>query len=146
MAGSYSLGIQSVAAASGAAFFTMHTGANIRARIQEIGLFVNAATASSVGLIRPSNSPVATTSVLGLAEDPADPASTLNLDTAWSTAPTIGTSFLRRITIPATIGNGVIWSWPPGQELVIPVSSFLVFWNFGALAGSVLNAYVKWFE
>jgi hypothetical protein len=146
MSGGYSLGFSSVAAAAGAAYCTLHTGANLRSRIQEIGLFVNAATASSVGLIRPSNTPVATTSVLGLAEEPADPASTINIDTAWSTAPTIGTSFLRKIGIPATIGNGIIWSWPVGGELIVPVSAWLVLWNFGAGAGSVLNGYVKWIE
>jgi hypothetical protein len=146
VAGGYSNGFVSVAAAAGAAYATLHTGASIRCRIQEIGLFVNAATASSVGLIRPSNTPVATTSVLGLAEDPADPVSTINVDTAWSTAPTIGTQFLRRITIPATIGNGIVWSWPPGAELIVTTSSWLVFWNFGAGAGSVLNGYVKWIE
>ena len=146
MSDTYSVGIQSVAAVSGAAFATMHTGANIRARIREIGLFVNAATASSIGLIRPSNGPVATTSFLGQAEDAAAPASTVNLDNAWSTAPTIGALFLRRITLPATIGNGVVWTWNPGEELIVPVSSYLVFWNFGAATGSVLNMYVKWIE
>lgn len=79
MAGGYSNGFQSVAAATGAAYCTLHTGSGIRCRIQEIGIFVNAATASSVGLIRPSNTPVATTSQLGAAEDPADPASTVNI-------------------------------------------------------------------
>ena len=144
--GLYSAGIQSVAAVSGAAFATMHTGANLKARIREIGMFVNAATASSIGIIRPSNSPAASTSALGQAEDSSDPASTVNLDTAWGTAPTVGTNYLRRITIPATIGNGVIWTFNPGEELIIPVNGFLVFWNFGAATGSVLNMYVKWSE
>lgn len=147
MSGIYSAGIASVAAASGAPYATLHTGANIRARIREIGVFVNAATASNVQIIRPANTPVATTSTLGQAEDSADPASTVNLDTAWSTAPTIGANVpLRKIGIPATIGNGVIWSWNPGEELIIPVSSWLVFWNFGAGNGSVLNLYVRWVE
>lgn len=147
MAGLYSAGFASVAAATGAPYATFHTGANIRARIREIGVFVNAATASSVQLIRPANTPVATTSVLGQAEDPADPTSTVNIDTAWSTVPTISTNVpLRKITIPATIGNGVIWSWNPGEELLIPVSSWLVFWNFGGSTGSVLNGYVRWVE
>ena len=144
--GLYSAGIQSVAAAAGATYATLHTGANLKARIREIGMFVNAATASSIGIIRPSNSPAASTSILGVAEDSSDPASTVNLDTAWGTAPTVGTNYLRRITIPATIGNGVIWTFNPGEELVVPVSSFLVFWNFGGVAGSVLNMYVKWSE
>ncbi len=109
-------------------------------------MFCNAATASSIGLIRPSNSPVATTSVLGLAENTADPASTVNIDTAWSTVPTIGTSFLRKITLPATIGAGMLFQFPADKPLIVPVSSFLVLWNFGVGAGSVLNGYVKWME
>ncbi len=142
----YSLGFASVAAAAGAPYATLHTGANYRAQILELAVFCNAATASSIGLIRPSNSPVATTSVLGLAENTADPASTVNIDTAWSTVPTIGTSFLRKITLPATIGAGMLFQFPADKPLIVPVSSFLVLWNFGVGAGSVLNGYVKWME
>lgn len=140
----YSLGVVTPAAASGAAYATIHTGAGLRCKILELGAFVNAATASSVGLIRPSNTPVASTSVLGLAEDPADPASTVNVDTAWSTAPTVGTAFLRRFVAAATIGSGVIWTWPADKPLVIPVSSYLVVWNYGVGAGSALSLYVKY--
>jgi hypothetical protein len=142
----YTQGFSTVAAASGAAYCTFHTGASRVARIRELGLSVNAATASSFGLIRPSNTPVASTSVLVLPEDPTDPAGTVNVDTAWSTAPTIGTVFLRKFTVPAVIGNGVIWTWNPGEELIINLSAYLVLWNFGAGAGSVLNGYIKLIE
>ena len=142
----YSVGQATVAAATGAAYATIHTGSSYKARIVEIGLACNAATASSVGLIRASNTPVASTSVLGQAEDPSDPASTVNFDTAWSTAPTIGSNYLRRFGLPATIGAGIIWTWSPDKPLVLPVSSWLVLWNFGASTASVLQAYVKWLE
>jgi hypothetical protein len=143
----YEAGFVTPAAAAGAAYATIHTAASQRARIREIGLFCNAATASSIQLIRPANTPVATTSVLGQALDPGDPASVTNCDTAWSTAPTISANVpLRKITLPATIGAGVIWSWLPDQPLVINVSSWLVLWNFGAGAGSVLNGYIAWDE
>lgn len=142
----YEVGFASVAAASGAAYCTIHTGASYKARILEIGIAVNAATASSVGLGKPANTPVATTSLLGQAEDPSDPASTVNVDTAWSTAPTVPANFLRKFGLPATIGAGLIWSWPSDKPLVLPVSSWLTLWNFGASAGSVLNGYVKWVE
>lgn len=142
----YTLGFSSAAAAAGAAYATIHTPAGVRARILEIGLACNAATASPVGLIRASNTPVATTSQIGQAEDPADGASVTNVDTTWSTAPTIGTLFLRKFGLPATIGAGVIWGWPDGAPLVIAASSWLVLWNFGASAGSVLNGYIKWRE
>lgn len=146
MSGIYTNGFSSVGAAAGAAYLTLHTGANLRARIQEIGFFVAANTSSSIGLGRPANTPTATTSQLGQAEEPADPASTVNVDTAWGTAPTAPTVFMRKITVPNVTGNGVIWTWVPGSELIVPVSSWLVLWNFGAGAGSVLNGYVKWAE
>jgi hypothetical protein len=143
----YENGFLSVAAASGAPYLTFHTGSLSRARIQELAIFVNAATASSVGLIRPANTPVATTSTLGQPDDPNEPVPTSSVDTAWSTAPTItGNVFLRRIVIPATIGQGVIWTWPDGKELIVNVSSYLVLWNFGASAGSILSGYVRWIE
>ena len=142
----YSLGFTSVAPLTGAPYATFHTGSSYRMQILELAVFCNAATASSVGLIRPSNSPVASTSVLGLAENPADPASTVNVDTAWSTVPTIGTSYLRKITLPATIGAGMLYQFPADKPLIVPVSSFLVLWNFGAATASVLNGYVKWME
>lgn len=147
MAASYTVGFASVAAAAGAAYATLHTGASYRARIREVGLFVNAATASSVQLIRPNNTPVASTSILGQTQDPGDPASTINVDTAWSTAPTIGTNVpLRKGAIPAAIGNGLVWTWPADQPLIVPVSSWLVLWNYGAGAGSVLNCWITWEE
>lgn len=143
----YEGGAASVAAASGAPYATIHTGANLVAAIREMGIFLNAATASSVELIRPNNSPTASTSVLGQAQDTAQAASSVNLDTAWSTAPTIGSNVpLRKVLLPGTIGSGVIWTWPSGAGLIVPVSSYLVLWNFGAGAGSVLNFYVVWEE
>jgi hypothetical protein len=36
------------------------------------------------------------------------------------------------MVLPATIGAGVIWTFPQG--LVVPVSGFLVVWQFSALA------------
>lgn len=144
----YELGVRSPAAASAAAFATIHTGASLRCRIREIHLFSTAATAASIGIIRASNTPVATTSTLGQAQDPADGAATVNVDTAWSTAPTVGSNYLRRIDLPATIGSGVIWTWPDGQShgLMIATSSWLVIWNFGGSAGPILDVNVIWEE
>lgn len=144
----YEVGVRTPAAAAGAAFATLHTGASLRARLREVHLFSTAATAASIGIVRASNTPVATTSTPGQAQDPAEPASTINVDTAWSTAPTVGANFLRRIDLPATIGSGVIWAWPDGQSngLLIAVSSWLVIWNFGGSAGPILDVVAVWEE
>jgi len=142
----YSLSTLTVAAATGAAYQTIHTPAGTRGFLRELGISVNAATASSVGLGRPANTPTATTSVLGLAHDVADAASAINVDTAWSTAPTAPTQFLRRVVFPATAGVGLIWAFPPGQEIIMGLSSWLVLWNFGGATGSILSTYWTWEE
>lgn len=140
----YSVAVTTPAAAAGAAYATIHTVSTDRGYLVELGISLNAATASSIQLIRASNTPVASTSNLGQAEDPGDPAATINVDTAWSTAPTVGTLPFRRIVLPATAGAGIIWTFPLG--LKIPVSSWLVIWNYGASAGSALSLYTVFDE
>jgi len=140
----YNGNVVSVAPLTGAAYATLHTAATQRCLIREIGLWTTAATASTIQLARPGNTPVASTSTLGSAIDPADAASGINVDTAWSTAPTLGAK-LRTVVLPATIGAGVIWTFYD-MPLVIPVSSYLVFWNSGGATASILNGYVTWDE
>lgn len=140
----YSVGVVTPAAGAGAAYATLHTGTRV-ARIREIGAFCTAATASRVAIGRKNNTPVATTSVLGQAEDPADAAALANLDTAWSTAPTAPAQFLRRASLAGSVGAGIIWTWPE-RPLVIAASEWLIIWNDGAAAGSALALYVRWGE
>jgi hypothetical protein len=114
--------------------------------LRELGLFLNAATATNVGLIRSANSPVATTSVVGASEDSGDPVATAVIATAWSTAPTIGTVYLAKWAIPATVNAGVIVPFPYGRGIVVANPTDLVLWNFGASACSVINGYMVWEE
>ena len=142
----YHISATTSAAAASAAFCTIRAGASSRVRIKEIGFSNNAATASSVALLRATNAFVATTSALGQAYDTGDPASIANLDTAWSTAPTVTiANSMRRWALPATIGAGVIWQF---DDLVAgPAGTAgLVLWNFGAATASALNVYVVWEE
>lgn len=136
----YELGVLTTGTASGAAAWEIRSSANLRARIMEIGVFLNAATASLIGLGRPAAIGITpTTPVDFLPSDPADVtvASQVQSALAWATGPTLPTGFLRRIGLPATIGAGIIWTWPRG--LVIPVSSSIVLWNFQL--NSALQAY-----
>ena len=114
--------------------WTILTGATPgRSRVLEIGVFLAAATASTFGLGRPAALGITpTTPVDFLPEDPNDVRATgiVQAALAWGTLPTAPTQFLRRISLPATIGTGVIWTFPRG--LVIPVSSNLVVYNISA--------------
>ena len=142
----YSCGFTTTATAAGAAIADLKTTAAERAYVREIGLFLNAATASSIGLYRPSTVGTQSTTVAGQPVDAADAAATALLGTAWSGAPAVSTNVpLRKAALPAAIGNGIIWTFSD-RGLVIPVSSSLLIWNWGAGANSVLNGYIEWEE
>jgi hypothetical protein len=123
-----------------AAAHTLITASSDRAYIQEMGVFMAAATASVFGVGRPAANGVTPTSPVTLeAEDPALPAGTVQSAIAFTTSPTNPTNFLRRWAAPATIGTGVIWTFP--RALVIPVSAQLVLQNQGT--NGVVDTYVS---
>ena len=146
MGNRFQVGVRTPAATTGAAYATIHTGASYRARILEIGVATSAATLSSIGLGTPANTPVATTSTLGQVYDTADGVATTNADTAWSTAPTAPTIFMRRFAIPATSGAGLIWTFDPTAPLILAKSSWLCLWNFGGSTAAACDVYFVWEE
>jgi len=134
----YSLGVRTTGAGSAAAAWEIRTTATDRAALLELGVFLAAATLSTYAVGRPAAIGVTpTTPVTFLAEDPGDPAGTVQSALAWATGPTAPTNFFRRIGLPATIGVGVIWTFPRG--LKIQISYSLVLWNLAA--NGVVDAY-----
>jgi hypothetical protein len=103
----------------------------------EIGLNLGIGTASTYGFGRPGNdgSVAQTSPVLFQAENIADPTGQTGSAVAWGTAPTVPTVHLRRIALPATIGAGVIWTFPRG--LTFAVSKGVVIWNLATNAASL---------
>ena len=133
----YRFGTRTVDGTIAAAAWEIRTAATPgRARLMEIGFTLAAATASVIGLGRPAvigNTPTAASTFDFLPEDPNDviAANVLLSAVAWDVAgPTVPVNYLARIGLPATIGAGVIWTFPDG--IVIPVSSSLVLWNISA--------------
>lgn len=106
------------------------TPATVRPRILEIGITQATATAQSLGFGRPQAIGVTPVNVLFQADDPGDPASVMNGSLSWATSPTVPLIFHRRWNSAATIGVGVVWTFPMG--FVIPVSSSAVVWNVTA--------------
>lgn len=136
----YSLGVRTSGVTSATAAWEIRTSANVRARLMEVGIFMAAATASTYGLGRPAAIGVTPTSPVDfLPEDFADPTVSGQVQSAlaWTTGPTVPAAFLRRISMPATIGTGIIWTFPKG--IVIPVSSSIVLWNLAT--NGVVDAY-----
>jgi hypothetical protein len=135
----YSLANRTSGVTSATATKEVRTTSTDRASVMEMGITINAATASVFGLGRPAAIGVTPTSpVTVLAEDPASPAGTVTTALAWGTGPTVPTNFFRRVSLPATIGAGIIWTFPRG--LIIAVSSSVVLWNI--VTGSVADVWV----
>jgi len=135
------LGVRTSSGVNAEPSWEIRTGATPgRARLLEIGIFLAAATASTIGLGRPQAIGLTPTSPVNfLPEDPNDVIAdgVIQSALAWATGPTIPTAFLRRISLPATVGTGVIWTFPTG--IVIPVSSSIILWNLATNA--VVDAY-----
>lgn len=125
-----------------------------RMKIKEIDVFWNAGASTSLafGIGRPGNTPTTGTAVVGLAEDPASPAAFgSTYITGWGTAPTIPTTFLRLAAIASSAGQGVIWTWEPGGELVVPPNARnngIVLWctAIGSATSTNVNVTVRWSE
>jgi hypothetical protein len=145
----YSVGYATVAAAAGAPYTEIIAGAGRPIFICEMGIFLNAATASSVGLIRSLAIGVTPAGAfVAKPEDPLNTATALGVNaTTWGTAPTItANTYMRQIIFPAQIGAGVVWTWPVGKELRVSPALSILLWNFGGGAGSILNIYYKFEE
>jgi hypothetical protein len=125
-----------------------------RMKIREIDVFwaSGASTSIGFGLGRPGNTPTTGTQVLAQAEDPSAPAAVgATVITGWGTAPTIPANFLRQAAIASAGGNGVIWTWEPGNELVVPPNNRalgLVLWctQIGSATATTLNVTARWLE
>lgn len=64
----------------------------------------------------------------------------------WSSTPTAPTAVVRRVSLPATIGAGIIWVWNPGEFQLYPTGgppgSFLTVWQ-ASTSAVILDWYVK---
>lgn len=132
----YSLSINSTVTTSGAASWDVKAAASNKPAVMEYGVINGAATACTYGLGRSANTPTQTSPVLVLAEDPNGSTGLTGCAVAWSVAPTVPAQFFRRSFLPATIGAGIIWTFPRGLALP-PAGASLVQWNNAASSALV---------
>lgn len=121
------------------------------ANILELEIVNTAATAASLAIGRPGNTPTTGTQVgatLPLNRPPGGQASTtVTIIAGWGTAPTIPAAgnTHRRIGLAAAIGNGWLGIWAPRELILDPTrSGSLLIWSLSAIG--VLNVRVKWEE
>ena len=121
----YSLGQRTAVTAATNPAFGIIGVATIFPRLLEFGIAQVTGVAGTYALSRSTNGPTQTTTTLPQAENPSDPAAKTTTSLTWSTAPT-RTNDLRRLTCPATIGAGIIWTFPRG--LVINATNSIDLW------------------
>jgi hypothetical protein len=140
--------IATPAAASGAAYATFHTGANRRAQVVKLIVTNTQTVFSQVALYIATNTPVATTSTTPQPYDAADATSTAALDTAWSTAPTVGTvaTQMYAFSLGGAQGSGLTDTWRADAPIVLAKSAWLVLWNIGGSAGGALTVTIQYLE
>lgn len=125
----YSISQRTTVTTSAAAAWELRSTSANKPKVMEIGISLGAATASIYGIGRPAAIGVTPTSPL-TALDESDGNGATGLTTcavAWGTGPTVPANFFRRVSLPATIGAGVILTFPRG--LGLPVSGSIVLWN-----------------
>jgi hypothetical protein len=132
----YSLSLITTVTGSGAPSWDCKAASTNEPAVMEIGVVNGAATACTYGWGRSGNTATQTTPVLLQAEDEGRPAALTGCAVAWSTAPTIPAQFFRRSYLPATIGAGMIWTFPRGIVLASSSAS-LVQWNLAASSAAV---------
>ncbi len=116
----------------------LRTSAGVKCRLLELSLIQLTATASSHGFGRPAALAVTPgTSALFQRDDSADPACVTNIDLTWGTSPTAPTVYHRRTNTAATVGVGIVWTFPRG--IIVPISGALVCFNITATVATDQN-------
>lgn len=121
--------------------FGIYPPATVRAAILEYSMVQATGTAQSIGLGRPATIGTPSGAVLFQQDDPGDPAAVVNGHITWSAQPTAPTIYHRRWNSAATIGVGVVWTFPLG--LIVPASGAVVGWNITAAVAMDVNCVVN---
>jgi hypothetical protein len=108
----------------------------MRTRVMEVGVFNEAATACVLLFGRALAIGITPTTPITLLGDDTVDTATAQTASAWGTAPTLPTNPLRRFSLAAAIGAGMVWNWAP-NGLIIPISGSLIFWNSGTGSASL---------
>jgi hypothetical protein len=126
----YRIGRRGTVVTSGQVVIDVACSTGARPKIMEWGAFLGAATASRYSLRRMTNIGTRTTPVALEAEDPGDPVlagiNLVDCAIAWSGEPTESAVALAVIGLPATIGVGIIWTFPRGLTIANSLSLAIV--------------------
>ncbi len=136
---------KTLATAANSNIFSLRSTAAQRARILEIHLYAETAVAwVSPALFLTTVVDTVGTAVTGQKEDSGSGAASVVVSTI-PTGGTLATVAIRRATIPAVIGAGLIWVWPDSDPLRVPLSLSAMLRNDGVI-GPAITWVVVWDE
>jgi hypothetical protein len=124
----YGLSQRTTATAAASANWEVRSSATNKPRIMEVGISQVTAVAGVYGFGRPAAIGVTPTTPQNFVaeSDASAPTSQSTAAVAWTTGPTVPANFNRRVACAATIGVGVIWTFPRGID--VAASNSLVMW------------------
>ncbi len=135
----FSIAVRTVSVATSTAACEVIAGANNAFRLMELGFTINAGTASVLGYGTPTAKGVtpATESTVQAEDSGNTTAGNTVVALSWATVPTAPTNYLRRVSLPAVIGSGIIWTFPRGRSVLKTVTDVL----YNLLASSVTDTW-----
>lgn len=136
----FSISVRTSGAANATAAAELVAAAAVGYRLLECGFTINAATATVLGFGIPAAIGITpgTTSTVQAEDQNNTTAGNTLIALTWGTGPTAPTNFNRRVSMPATVGSGFIWTFPRG--FTITKAKTCVLWNLGT--NSVLDTWV----
>lgn len=128
---------KTLATAANSNILSIRSAAQQRCRLLEMHLYAEAATAwVSPALFMTTVVDTAGTAVAGQKEDSGSGTPSVVVSTI-PTGGTLAAVAIRRGTIPAVIGAGLIWTWPDSDPLKIPLSLSLMLRNDGVVGPAI---------
>lgn len=128
---------KTLATAANSNILSIRSTATQRAMIEELYVYSEAATAwLSPALFLTTVIDTAGTAVVFQKEDNGSGAASITCATI-PTGGTLATVAAKRASLPAVIGSGFIWSWPPGEGLVVPPSLSAMLRNDGVIGPAI---------
>jgi hypothetical protein len=137
-------GRATIAGTSALPLVSLYATAGVRPTVVEVGFWNTTSTAVAVSLNRLSTAGTQGAGLTEVAEDSPDHTALATGFAGHTVGPTIGGE-IRRATLAAVVGSGVIWTFAPGVEIAAATANGL-----GLIVptgtGQVLDYYMSWIE
>ena len=134
-----SIGVRAAVASINTALWDLRTTSAVQCSILQLEFFSATATAQSIGFGRPASlTGSGPTTAIPVRHNPGDAAAVTTVAVAWTTVPNSAPAqFAERWNGAATIGVGVVWTFPRG--FVVGVSGSAILWAITATVAADVN-------